>query len=505
MRKRILCLLTAVCLAAALGGCARNSGEELQPLQTLAPATVRWTAPDGDRVVREAGEYTIYIPERNQQKLGIRKVRLEETDLKETVGDLVRRVLAEANSNGALRVDRDLELHRDLPVEISNGVCTVTLSSSALQLSYSDYYKLSLAISTTLCDLDEIRYVNVLTAGQSVALDPSGRLPMGSLTGHADENVSVLWEQTEARRTPQGEDAGRTPLSAQATVYYPLTDGRGIGCVSRRVSFEGQTASQLSSTLLDVISETVRTRSGSENMPELFEYMVHPPVASEMEEGGKLITLSFREDLQELADEWHTDIPCLAAAVTMTLTTFVPGTAAVCIRIGDKPVTELNSSRYRVGTILGGLMRRSMFDPFLTGNAIVFLVKDGRLEQREKPVDREAADSPRVQLLALMPGPDSEEAEMGWTAPLPEGLEDDDILGIAAEDGVLLVNLSGQFREQIAAMGPEKETLLCYAIVNTLCENNRMRRVCFFFEGEQTEWIAGEIYWAGEFLYNPDV
>ena len=130
MRKRVLCLLTAVCLAAVLGGCARNSGEELQPLQTLAPATVRWTAPDGDRVVREAGEYTIYIPERNQQKLGIRKVRLEETDLKETVGELVRRVLAEANSNGALRVDRDLELHRDLPVEISNGVCTVTLSSS---------------------------------------------------------------------------------------------------------------------------------------------------------------------------------------------------------------------------------------------------------------------------------------------------------------------------------------------------------------------------------------
>jgi hypothetical protein len=32
-----------------------------------------------------------------------------------------------------------------------------------------------------------------------------------------------------------------------------------------------------------------------------------------------------------------------------------------------------------------------------------------------------------------------------------------------------------------------------------------MKRVCFFFEGEQTERIAGEIYWAGEFLYNPEV
>ena len=47
--------------------------------------------------------------------------------------------------------------------------------------------------------------------------------------------------------------------------------------------------------------------------------------------------------------------------------------------------------------------------------------------------------------------------------------------------------------------------LLCYAMVNTLCENTGMKRVCFFFEGEQAEWISGEIYWAGEFLYNPEL
>ena len=39
-------------------------------------------------------------------------------------------------------------------------------------------------------------------------------------------------------------------------------------------------------------------------------------------------------------------------------------------------------------------------------------------------------------------------------------------------------------------------------MVNTLCRNTGMRRVRFFFEGEQVETIAGEIYWAGEFMYN---
>ena len=503
MRKRVLCAGLVLCLLAGMSGCARKGGEDQAPVRTLAPAAVPWAAPDGDRVIRKAGEYLIYVPEKNRQQLGIRSVRAEAADLKATVTELLRQLLAEVNGSGALRLERTLELYRDNPVEISRGICTVTLSSAALQLNYSDYYTLSLAVSTTLCSLEEIRYVNVLTAGQSVALDSSGRLPMGSLAGHADENLSVLWEQMEARRTPQGGDAGKSPLSAQATIYYPLTDGRGVACVSRRITSEGQTTSQLSSALLNAMSETVRNETESDSVPDLWEYMVHEPVASEMEEGGKLITLSFREDLRELAEGWHTDVSCLAAAVTLTLTTFVPGTAAVCFRIADKPVTELQSSRFRIGTILGGLMRRSQFESFLTGSAGVFLEKDGRLVRTERPVDRETADSPRVQLSALMQEADSRETEKGLASPMPEGIREDDLLGIAAEGDLMLVNLSRRFREAIEAAGPEKETLLCYAMVNTLCANSGMKRVCFFFEGAQAEWIAGEIYWAGEFLYNP--
>ena len=492
MKKKALCLLTALCLAAVfLTGCSRKGGEETAPAPTLAPATVSWEAPDGDRTVGKPRDYLLYVPEKNQAVLGIRSVHLEQTDLKGTTEELVRRVLTEVNGNGALRITRELEMYRDTPVEISRGICTVNLSSSALQLSYSDYYKLSAALATTLCELDEILYVNVLTAGQSVPMDSPGRLPMGTLTGHAGENLSVLWEQMEARRTPQDGDAGKTSLSTQATVYYPLTDGRGIACESRRITFEGQTASQLSSELLNAMSAIVRSEIKSENVPDLWEYMVHEPVANEMEEGGKLITLSFRDDLQELADGWNTDISCLAAAV--------------CFRLGDKPVTELNSNRFRIGTILGGLMRRSMFTQFLTGSTTVFFEKEGKLIRVEKPVDRETADSPRVQLAALMQGPDSRETEKGISPTLPESIREDDLIGIAPEGDVMLVNLSGRCREEIAAYGPEKERLLCYAIVNTLCENNGMKRVCFFFEGEQTERIAGEIYWAGEFLYNPEV
>ena len=500
MKKRILCLLTAACLLLALSGCARNGNEEQAAVETLPPASVKYEAPDGDRVIRQRTECTLWVPEANQQRLGARTVSLEEAGLRETATALARALLKEINGNGALGISRELELFREPAVEISRGICTVNLASSALQLRYSDYYRLCLALSSTLCGLDEIRYVNVLTAGQSVAMDSAGRLPMGTLIGHRDENLSVLWEQMEARRTPQGGDPNRTPLGTQATIYYPLPDGQGIGCESKRITFSGQTTGILSSALLDAMSETVLGRTDGNNVPDLWEYMVHEPVASEMEEGGKLITLSFREDLPELAEGWKTDIACIAAAVTMTLTTFVPGTAAVCFRIGDTPVTELQESRFRIGTILGGLMRRSTFEPFLTGSTEVYFEKDGALVLAEKAVDRDSADTPRVQLTALMQGPDSDGKSKGMVSPLPDGVREDDLLGIAAENGTLLVNFSGRFRDLIAEGGRDRERLTCYAIVNTLCRNTGMARVCFFFEGKQEETIAGEIYWAGEFI-----
>jgi hypothetical protein len=101
-----------------------------------------------------------------------------------------------------------------------------------------------------------------------------------------------------------------------------------------------------------------------------------------------------------------------------------------------------------------------------------------------------------------MEGPDGREQAEDIVATLPGNVREDDILGIRAEGDTLLVNLSEGFRAEIQAMGPEAETLICYSMVNTLCRNTGLKRVCFFFEDDQVETIAGTIYWAGEFLYN---
>jgi len=503
-RKKMLCLMLALSMTLCLAGCGRDREEERQPAPALSMPEVNWTAPDGDGVIGQTRTATLYLRGRNDLQLVPREITLAPAEIHETVEMLVTTLMnvpadTEVNRWGGTR---PITLYGEEPIEVSGSICTVNLGTAALQLNSGDFYKMCVGLATALCSLDEISFVNVLAADQSVGLDVSGTLAMGSLTAHPDENLPVLWEQIEARRTPLGEDAGQTPLSSMATLYYPMTDGKGVGCENRILTFSGQTPRQLASGLLNAIGDVRKNQVGDAGLPGLDSLMVHEPLTSELEEGGKLITLSFRKDMSALLEAWQTDLPCLTAAIVMTLTTFIPGVSAVSIRLEDTPLTEVSGTPGRV-TALGGLMRRNMFQSWLRGSATVYYVQNGELQAAQHPMNRKQTEDPRALLAELMHGPTERESAHGLEASMPSEIREDDILGISAAGDTLLVNLSEGFRSEIQTWGKDREALLCYSIVNTLGMNCRASRVCFFFEGKQQETIAGDIYWAGEFLYNP--
>ena len=505
MMKKAICLLLALCCVLALTGCTgRSIEEDKTPVPTLRPAEARFTAPDGDGIVAEDREYRMYLPARDGMRLVSRSVYLEAANLNDTAEMLARSLISFEGDTETKKLGgkKTLDLYGSHPIEISGGVCTINLSSSMLQLSLSEYYKNCLALSTTMCEIDGINSVNVLVADQSVALDISGNLPMGTLIAHQGENIAVLWEQIEAKRTPVGQNTSKNPLNSLATLYYPLPDSQGVGCTIRMVNFEGQTPGQLAKGLINAVSDVRRSMTGGQNFPELKDLLIHDPVSSELGDGTHLITLSLREGTESRLAEGKTDLACFAAAMVYTMTTFIPGVTAVCIRVGDKPVTELKTKRFDSVTALGGLVTRAAVEPFLMSNVTVYFERNGILCECERPVARRYADSLRAQMRALIDGPDSTELEEDITATLPEAVREDDILGIAAEGDTLLVNLSESFRAEIQEQGRDSETLICYSMVNTLCRNTGMKRVRFFFEGEQVEYIAGTIYWAGEFMYN---
>ena len=508
MMKKGLCLLLALCFLFLLDGCAGRKIEDYQaPASTLPPAAARYTAPDGDGIVIENRKCQIYLPARDGLRLVSREVTVDAENLNDAVEKLMQQLLAYEGDTDAkpLGGSKPLELYGKHPIEISGGICTVNLTRTAKQLKLSEYYKHCLAISTTLCELNEINGVNILVEDESLPLDTPGYLPMGTLMGHAGESLPVLWEQMEAKKTPMtptDKDPGKNPLNALATVYYPLPDSRGIACTIRMVNFAGQTPAQLTTALMDEISNERRALAGGQSFPKLRDLLLRDPVTSDLPDGGRILTLTLREDAESVLEAARTDLACCAAALTYTLTTFIPDISAICIRTGDKMITDLKTKRFDPVIALSGMVKRSAVEQFLTSSVTVYFARNGILCECERPVAPRSVDSLRTQLCALMEGPDATEREEGIKETLPGTVHEDDILGISAEGDTLLVNLSENFRTAILEQGGEKETLACYSMVNTLCKNTGTTRVRFFFEGAQVEYVAGTIYWAGEFMYN---
>ncbi len=286
------------------------------------------------------------------------------------------------------------------------------------------------------------------------------------------------------------------------TLYYPLENGQGISCENRTLTFPGQTPQQMTETILENLSHGAMYLTGIPEMPDLPGMLIHEPLSNDLTDGGRMITLSFREGTDREWERAGVDTACMTAAICYSLTTFIPGVTGVAIRIGDSPLTLVTSGKFGSVQVLGGLFRRELFEPFLMGRATVYYARGGRLVPTEKSIDRETADRPRTQLAALFDGPGARARGEGIVSPMPEGIGEEDILGIALEGDVILVNLSESFRAEIQSWGGERETLLCYSMVNTLCENTGARRVYFYFEGEQVESIAGVLCWSGYFEMN---
>ena len=506
MSRKILCLAAALILLTTLGGCVREPIEDNnEALPPLPMAQVAWQAPERDYITGEPGLWTLYLPGKNGLNLLAQHVQNIPGILRAEELEAMTRELLSYPGNAqvdSLGGDIELALAGEDAVELSGGVVTVNLASSALGLGYRGLYTLSLALAATLCEMESVRCVNVLVAGQSVGLDTGEFLAMGSLTAHPGENLPVLWEQMEAKRTPVGGDPSRTPLTSYMTLYFPLENGQGITCENRTLTFPGQTARQMASTILENLSMGSMYLTGVPEMPDLMSMMTYEPLISELPDGGRMITLSFREGADREWEDMGVDTACMAAAICYSLTTFIPGTAGVAIRIGDRPLTVLNNGKFGEMTALGGTLRRSGFAPFLMGRTTVYLARGNVLAPLEMSVDRAKSDSPRTKLAALMEGPGAMAREEGMERTLPDLVREDDILGIAIDGDVILVNLSETFRSEIQAWGKEDETLLCYSMVNTLCAGSGAKKVCFFFEGEQVETIAGTIYWAGTFDFN---
>lgn len=498
MKKYLL--IAALCLT--LTGCSVPS--EPVPSPTLPPVIDDVAAPVGDAALTYTADAALYLPSRDGRRLICVTEPVELNRGRHPAEAVVRALLSHAGNQetAPLGGTVPLRLAADDPVELTGEVCTVKLTPSALLLDRDDLYTVCLGLAATLGELPDIRAVNVLVAGQAIAMDVADCLPLGSVAARPGEELPVLWSQMDARRVPVGVNPSTVPLTAAATLYFPLADGTGLLPEVRSLSFLGQTPLQLTQGLLEALSAGPAEASDAATPPNLGALMTRLPEVTDLEDGGRMLSLYFPGSWEAALRAANVDPACMAASLTCTLTTFIPSITCVSLYVGETLTTSVYNASLGSVIFPGGLMRRADFTPYLKTRTTFYLPRDGRLEAVGRSVADTDAYHPRALLLALMDGPTPAEAAEGFTPLLPAGLTDADILGLAVTDDTLLVNLSARFAQAIEASELDQH-LMCRGLVAALCERMNVRRVRFFFHGESVGTLGGPIDWGGAFLYNP--
>lgn len=487
MKKLIKLLCVLLCAALTTSCMVPPALEEAAPaLPTVAADDL---APLGDAGLQHEAIAVLYLPALNGQHLLAFYETLRFSGAQHPAETILRALLAHPGNSrvrslgGAVQ----LSLTGANPVEISGGVCTVNLSASALQLPLNDLYTAALAIAATLCETDGVEHVQLLVAGTPIAMDISGCLPLGVLSGQTHQELPVLWEQFSSRRVPVGTDPADMPLTAAAALYFPVPDG-GICAEARRLTFPGQTPVQMTETLLLALSDGVETL-GTTDMPDLLALLLRPPEASDLSTGGKRITLCFPADMKERIAAQSIDPAACFAAIVYTLTSFIPSVQQVCILVGDSALTSLYSPAMGSMLFPGGLHARADYAHALMDYVPLTIPDREALFVRAVPMPYRQAASPRAMLLRM-------------AQHLPPALTDADVLGLSIDGDTLRINLSERYAQVLQAY-PAQQRLCAYAIVNTLCHHTGARRVRFYFGGRSVDALDGPLLWSGEFIYNP--
>lgn len=500
------CLTALLCLTLALSGCSSTVDQVSRQggSATLPPAAQPYSAPVGDASLDYTALVELYLPSLDGTHLIAQQAQLTLNRGRHPAEAVLRALFTyEGNRQvQSLGGDVSLQLAGVNPVEISCGVCTVTLAASALMLDHGAFYTVCQAIASTLAPFG-IENVNILVSGMAVAMDITASLPLGSVTAHPEADLADLWNQLDSRKPALGEDASQVSLTATATLFFPTLEGTGLLAETRDISFLGQTPAQLAAGLISALSAGPQVLTSAAPMPDLNALLLYAPQIRELQDtGGRIAMLYFCEDLESRLRTAGVDMAGFLGSVTYTLSAFIPSLTAVECYVGGSMLTSVLTAENRMLTFPDGRMSRADFASYLKDVALLYFVQEDHLVATPRPVPYYEAHNPRYLLLQLMNGPTTSEAATGKRSLLPAYLGDADILGFSSQDGVLLVNLSTSFATGSTGLDATQEQLMAYSMINTLCRATGLRRIRFYFGSTAWDTIAGSLWWNGEFMEN---
>ena len=501
-RLVFLCLLLSAMLM--LTGCV--STETARTAQvTLPPAQTRRAAPENDARQSYGQTVLLYLPSQDGTQLLAVPQTASLSAARHSAAALCEMLLAQpaAEATAAVGGDIPLSLADTDAVEVSGQTATVSLAASALRLSHEQLFTVGQALANTLCQFGDLQYVNVLISGAQPGLNIAATLPAGSFQSNTREDLAALWARASAPL-----NGGRRSFAV--TLYYPAPSGKGVLCETRSLSFAAQDPAGMALTLLDALTAGASSLPNAPKCPDFRSFLRETPTLGET--GGiRRLVLRFTDELNGALISAGITRSVMMASLCCTLTTFLPGIEGIEVQIGDERINTLTPSGTYTGagemiSFTDGLMRRRDFSGFLLAEcALYFANPQGGLTRVYRPVPFYEALSARSLVEQLMLGPQPFDSQTGLSPALPQGLRSADLLGVAYEDGAMLLNFSARLLSLSQDLDADAERGMIYSMVNTLCELPQVRRAAFFIQGEQPESLAGAMYLPGDFLPNLDL
>lgn len=379
--------------------------------------------------------------------------------------------------------------------EYGSGVASVNLSVEAgVNRSDQDYLTLCASIANTLLGIEGVHAVNILTGNRS---DSIARLPSGVFTAQLDNLPAAYAQaQSEEQRLLDEQSSG---IERSVLLYFPAQGGKYLLPEVRTLTFYDENyASEVIRALIEGPKELGCCFSA---IPGNLELLASDPRIVATESGERVIELSFTSTLANYlafagVEPWQ-----LYGGIVLSLCSFVPEIDGIRVSIEGKYVYDCalhgNSLQFE-----NGLMRRRDFTSAIGSSArLYFATEDGLLTTAECPMSPSASNS-AMGLLTELLSP-SCIYPTGTKSVFPQGISQEDILGVTVENRIATVNLSANFYARCQGLNSQEERLLIYAIVNTLSELEHIGAVYFLVEGEQLDSLAQNIYLKSALMPDP--
>ncbi len=209
----------------------------------------------------------------------------------------------------------------------------------------------------------------------------------------------------------------------------------------------------------------------------------------------QVLNLKFNKEPVVYTDEFVDGQEMALAALTYTLTGFIPELYGITYQIGEVPGN-------------GKVYTAEQYRPLIGSDILVYLPNGSTstlLIGVERIIRQDMSTDPGVVLSELMKGPSAYDRSDAYPA-MPAGITYEDVDDIYIAGDMMVVNLDNAVDAKMMAVTQENEFTMIFSIANTLTNFEGIRSVQFLVEGERVEYLGeGWICLIDPIIKNPGI